>query len=206
MNERITKILRYVKGPAVLDVGCAGGSANPDSPYWLHKYLRDRFPKVIGIDINEQAVQKLNNLGFNCLVGNAEDFQMSEQFDSIVAGELIEHLSNPGNFLKTARKHLKPDGLLVITTPYPFSAMNILDAFLKYPKTCSNPEHTMWFCPATLLQLVSRYGYTVLHWELIEDYYEGVDSLLYKIFVKLRRFIPARKLRCNAMLFVLKTK
>lgn len=206
MNERIRKILEWTKGPSVLDLGCVGSSLNPDSLYWLHRHLVEKFPRVIGLDINQDALTKLKEMGFNCVLGNAENFQIEEQFDTIVAGELIEHLSNPGRFLETARKHLSPDGRLIITTPYPFSLMHIAYAFLKYPKTCSNPEHTMWFCPTVFMELVKRHNYTIRHWELIEDYYHGVGSFFYRLFVRLRWLIPTKRLRCNAILFVLEPR
>lgn len=37
--------------------------------------------------------------------------------DAIVAMEVIEHFSNPMAFLRTAKRNLAPDGLLIITTP-----------------------------------------------------------------------------------------
>ncbi len=201
MNHRIRKILEYAKGPSVLDVGCVGGNCNPDSPHWLHRHLRQKFPDVIGIDVNGRAIEKLRSMGFDCREADAERFELGRKFDSIVAGEVIEHLSNPGDFLNSARRHLNLGGRLIVTTPYPFSAMNISYAILKYPKTCSHPEHTMWFCPATLAELAGRYGYRY-RWELVEDYYEDVDSLLYRIFLKVRYLFPKR-LRYNCMLFIL---
>lgn len=208
MNERIKKILKYVKGPAVLDVGCIGGQLNAashDSSDWLHGYLREKFDRVVGIDTNIEGVQALKEIGYDIRIGDAEDIDIVEQFDTIVAGELIEHLANPGRFLETAKRHLKPDGRLIITTPYPFAAMNVLYAFFKFPKTCSNTEHTVWFCPSTFQELASRYGYRIMHIELVEDYYAGVGSLFYRVF-KLMKILFPKRLRNNAMLFVLWTE
>jgi SAM-dependent methyltransferase len=209
MNERIKKILKYVIGPAVLDVGCIGGQLNAaswDSSEWLHGYLREKFEYVVGIDTNVDGIKALKEIGYDIRMGDAENIDLAEQFDTILAGELIEHLSNPGMFLETARRHLKPEGRLIITTPYSFAAINLLYAFLKFPKTCSNPEHTVWFCPSTLQELARRYGYKVLHFELVEDYYEGVDSLLYRIFKVFIKPLLPKRLRNNAMLFVLEAE
>jgi 2-polyprenyl-3-methyl-5-hydroxy-6-metoxy-1,4-benzoquinol methylase len=38
-------------------------------------------------------------------------------YDMIVSCEGIEHIANPGLFLKSAREHLNPGGVIVITTP-----------------------------------------------------------------------------------------
>ena len=203
MNERIKKILRFAKGPAILDVGCVGGSLNEESPYWLHQRLRESFPDVTGVDINVEAVKNLQSKGYKVFLSNAEELAIGKIFDTIIAGELIEHLSNPGKFLEAAKRHLKPNGRIIITTPYPFAALNFFYALFKFPNTCSNKEHTSWFCPSTLHELARRYGYKVVHLELVEDYYPGVPSFFYNVFRKLVRPLLPRRLRCNAMLVIL---
>lgn len=207
MKTRAEQILPYVQGETVLDVGCTGHQLEPDSPHWLHGQLVGHFPSVFGIDLNTENVEKLSALGYkNVEVGNAETFALDRTFDTIVAGELIEHLSNPGLFLDRVREHLSPGGRAVITTPYPFSLLFWLYAFLKYPVTCQNPEHTAWFCPETFRELSSRAGLRIVEWKLVEDYRPDDPSRPYRIFVKLLTWfgwlLPAR-LRCNTMLFVL---
>jgi SAM-dependent methyltransferase len=200
-------ILGKVVGPNVLDVGCAGHIPKPGSPYWLHGRLRERFPSTTGIDLNAENIGYLREAGYeNVFVASAEDFSLETRFDTIVAGELIEHLSNPGLFFERSRAHLKKGGQLVVSTPYTFALLNIVYAFLKYPRTCQNDEHSVWFCPRTLIGLASRYGFRVKQWELIEDYEFDNPSVAYRFFARVittvgRLFLPAR-LRKNAMLFV----
>ena len=63
----------------------------------------------------------LKAMGYpNLHAGDAQTFRISAMFDTIVAGEVIEHLENPAQFLARAHEHLKPDGRLVLTTPYAF--------------------------------------------------------------------------------------
>lgn len=200
-------ILEWVEGPDVLDLGCAGHEVLPDSPYWLHGKIREKFPTAFGLDYSSENIQKMKQLGFeNVFVGNAEEFSFDKQFDTIVAGELIEHLSNPGKFFESCAKHLKTNGNLVITTPYAFSLLYILYAFYKYPKTCQNDEHSMWFCPETLIEIGERFGYKVKHWNLIEDYEFDNPSILYKLFARfvtsVGKIILPRRLRNNVILCV----
>ncbi|MEM3088919.1 MAG: class I SAM-dependent methyltransferase [Candidatus Bathyarchaeia archaeon] len=207
MSIRTEQIIKYVKGPCVLDVGCTGHIVEPNSPYWVHGQLCKYFPNVVGIDISADNIEHLKSWGYeNVHVASAEKFTLNQKFDTIVAGELIEHLSNPGLFLERAREHLAPDGRIVITTPYPFSLLYSLYAFFKFPRTCQNLEHTCWFCPQTIREITSRLGLRVVHWDLIEDYRPDDPSLRYRIFVKFislcRWFLPKR-LRCNTMVFVL---
>ena len=196
-------MLEWVEGPDVLDVGCAGGAVAPESPEWLHGRLRTDFPTIVGIDLSADRIEEMRALGFTSVhCADAQDFQLERSFDTVVAGELIEHLSAPAAFLGRAANHLKPGGRIVLTTPYPFSAHHVLYALLKYPRTCSNSEHAMWFCPSTLPVLAARVGLKVTHWELLEDY-PGGAGLKTKVFTVLVRPLLPRRLRCNAMLFVL---
>ena len=205
--SRAAQIVPYVKGPWVLDVGCVGHVPEPHSPSWLHGVLRNRFPHVVGIDIEETHVRKLQALGYQDIhLQSAENFSLPQKFNTIVAGELIEHLASPGLFLERVKAHLAPGGSAIITTPYPFSLLYALYAFMKFPRTCQNLEHTCWFCPRTLEALAQRIGLRTAQWKLIEDYRFDVPDLPYRAFVKsiaaFRWVIPER-LRCNTMLFIL---
>jgi SAM-dependent methyltransferase len=204
---RSEQIVKNVTGHDILDVGCAGHIPKPRSPYWLHGRLLEKFPSVTGIDLNSENIGKLREMGYeNIEVANAEEFNLNTTYDCIVAGELIEHLSNPGRFFDRCRDHLKDGGRLVITTPHAFSLLYFLYAVLKYPNTCQNDEHALWFCPKTLAGLASRYGFRVVSWYLIEDYEFDNSSMLYLFFARFmttvgRLLIPGR-LRKNTMIFV----
>ncbi len=209
--NRAEHILELVVGPDVLDVGCAGHVIKTGSPYWLHGMLRHQFPSLAGIDINADNVAQMLSAGFgNISVASAEDFHMEKQFDTIVAGEVIEHLSNPGLFLSRCRGHLKPGGRIVLTTPYAFSLLYIAYALKNYPNTCQNDEHTIWFCPKTIAELATREGLRIKQWKLIEDYEFENPSWPYRLFVRAittvgRLMLPSR-LRSNCMLLVLETQ
>ena len=191
----------------MLDVGCTGHVVEIDSPVWLHRRLREVFPSVAGIDISAENVDLLRRHGYGDVhVQSAESFELREKFDTIVAGELIEHLANPGLFLRQARAHLKPGGRLVLTTPNPFALLFIFYALSKFPKTCENLQHTCWFCPQTMRELVGRYRLRVEHFELFDDYPPGNPSWRFRLFMVLRRcfgMVLPKLLAKNRMLVVL---
>jgi 2-polyprenyl-3-methyl-5-hydroxy-6-metoxy-1,4-benzoquinol methylase len=215
VNERASAILKWTNGPAVLDLGCAAVSYSQSVPdasdeSWLHVQLRRHFDDVWGLDFAEHAVSRMHNLGFtNVFHGDAQAFSLGRSFDTIVIGELIEHVQNPEGVLQSARDHLNPGGRVVITTPYPFSALYFLYSLRNYPKTCVNPEHVAWYCPTTLRELVTRCGFSVLHADLVRDYAPGQGSRPYRAFtafvLAMGRVLPKR-LSHNAMLFVLTTE
>jgi SAM-dependent methyltransferase len=169
--------------------------------------LREKFPSVSGIDISEANATILRANGFaKIYVQSAETFELSDRFDTIVAGELIEHLANPGLFLRQAHAHLKPGGRLVLTTPNAFSLLFISYALFKYPKTCENLQHTCWFCPQTMKELVERSGFKIEHFELFDDYPPDSPSWRYRLFVAVRGwfgFLLPKLLAKNGMFLVL---
>jgi SAM-dependent methyltransferase len=208
--SRVEAVLRNIQGPDVLDIGCSGQAefrSSFESPDWLHGRLKEAFPDVWGLEYDPDNVQALHEAGYtNVVQGDAQSFVLDRRFDTIVAGELIEHVERPGDLLSRAAEHLKPGGRVVITTPYAFSFLFVVYAWLRYPKTCSNPEHVTWFCPATLTELARRADLVVDRFELVEDYRADLPSPWYRAFLRVyrlvRRLIPMR-MRANHMLFVL---
>lgn len=147
--------------------------------------------------------------GHDMPVGNAGTLELGERFATVVASEVIEHLANPGLFLERVKAHLKPGGRIVLSTPVPFGLLHLLYAWRNWPKTCSNPEHTLWLCPSTLGELAGRVGLRVVECRLVDDYQSATGSRGYRMFVwlmrTLGRMLP-RRLRCNCMVAVLEVE
>ena len=207
MSKRMSWILARTRGPHVLNVGCAGYSPDPRSPHWVHGRLYDSFPYVAGIDYDRKIVADLGAMKYaHVYHANAESFHLAERFNTIVAGELIEHLCNPGLFLQRVKEHLAPGGKLLITTPYAFALVHFLYALYHFPHTCSNREHTGWFCVDTLVRLARLNGFHVTQWELLEDYHVSAHAPRYRFFVRwlslVRRLVP-RRLTANTIVLEL---
>jgi 2-polyprenyl-3-methyl-5-hydroxy-6-metoxy-1,4-benzoquinol methylase len=98
-----------VAGMSVLDVGCLG----TDSITGLHDQIRQWANSTIGIDVNEQLAKKVHDVR----VADAQKFTLESPVDTVVAGDLIEHLPNPGQFIERSEVNLKQGGRLVIATP-----------------------------------------------------------------------------------------
>ena len=148
-----------VIGKKVLDVGCvqhSAGKARDET--WLHRFIAENASSVLGIDILEKDVQHLASQGYRVICADAIRVELPEKFDVIVAGELIEHLNSPGPFLANMRRHLAPDGVIVITTPNVFYALHTIESCFFSPQKRWNPEHVAWYCPFTLDNLFRREG------------------------------------------------
>jgi len=152
---------RYARGKAVLDLGCV--DHNPEayqSKFWVHKALRAVAAHTTGLDLYENGVRYLRKRGFNVVEGNAANIELEDTFEVIVAGDLIEHLANPGAFLDSARRRLTPGGVLLISTPNPWYWRYIVKSVFSVDVR-PNPEHVSWYCAATLRTMLARYGFEI---------------------------------------------
>ena len=209
-TPRVDEALRQVVGPAVLDLGCsgqAGRRSNFTSENWLHGRLMRAFPDAWGLESSSENIAALSAAGIgNIHQGDAQDFNLGRRFNTVVAGELIEHLPNIGDFLDAVRQHLEPGGRLVITTPYPFNVFFMMYAWYRYPRTCSNPEHTMWFCPSTIRTVASLHGYQLVSNRLVADYRRDLPSRAGRVigyFGRAMRWFAPLRLCGTSMVVVL---
>jgi len=168
IRDRFEVIGQYVVNRDVLDLGCVDArpqrhTAEQRIEYkanLLHKRIAELNPNVLGIDIDPDGARILNEQGFHVQVGDVETMDLHRQFDTIVAGEIIEHLENPGLFLRNMRRHLKPDGVLIVSTPNPFYAGSRWKIW-RYGKPAVHEDHTNWQDPITLSSLLKRTGFVV---------------------------------------------
>jgi 2-polyprenyl-3-methyl-5-hydroxy-6-metoxy-1,4-benzoquinol methylase len=144
----------------VLDVGFYGQGVNIDDDNWVHNLLLNRAHRIYGIDLDYDESRVVDKERYKR--ASAEDFAFDVRFDVIFAGDVIEHLSNPGLFLDCCRANLKEDGRLIITTPNCFNLFNIAEKIGKKEPTV-NHDHTFYFNNKTLRQLLKKNGWETFH-------------------------------------------
>lgn len=141
----------------VLDVGFWGQGVDVDNPDWVHNVIKRSVNETYGVDLNFDQDRLEPTARY--FKASAESFDIPKQFDVIFAGDLIEHLSNPGLFIKAATRHLKLGGRLVLTTPNCFNLFHLTEKLTKREPTV-NPDHTCYFNEKTLAQLLAKNGIT----------------------------------------------
>lgn len=194
VQDRGTFIEQFVVGKEVLDAGCTellGTTTDKGkAERWIHEKIRKVAKEVVGVDINKTEVEALKARGYNIICGDVEEVDIGRKFDVIVAGELMEHLSNPGLFLENMKRHLNEDGVLILTTPNRFHFYSFLKAFITGQNPVYNKPiaaHVHYYDINSLKALIIRHGYQVVdHCFYSEAFPTFKSKLLLKSIQKLR--------------------
>jgi 2-polyprenyl-3-methyl-5-hydroxy-6-metoxy-1,4-benzoquinol methylase len=107
------KFLRKGSSLKMLDIGCGEGY-----------YVRDAMEEGInayGIDISTHALEKaLSEVKDRITFGSITEIPFgNEEFDVMTAFDVIEHIQpkDTSNMIEEIRRVLKPNGIIIITTP-----------------------------------------------------------------------------------------
>ena len=168
----------------VLDVGFLGQGINPTKPNWVHHLLKRQAKDVYGLDVDFDTGIFA---GDHYLKASAEQFSFGRTFDVIFAGDIIEHLSNPGLFLDACARHMTSTGVLVITTPNCFNLFNLAEKISKGEPTV-NKDHTCYFNSKTLKQLLEKNGWEVVRMDFLYsldvDFKESLKKKILNVLYK----------------------
>lgn len=185
--KRIFQEFGNIKNKTILDVGCEAG--------YITVQLAKKGAIVTGIDLIKEPIIKLKQTINNepkkirrrikLKVADATNLPFkSNNFDLILATEVIEHITQLEKFISGAAKVLKPEGQLLITFPnenlrqklYPivsafgikaevedqvtlknYQAENIIRLFTK-KFTLKKHYRLPWWLPITNLMLFTKPG------------------------------------------------
>jgi len=141
------------KGKKILELGCRDGS--------LTKLFAEG-DKITGVDIDKNALELFEkNLGGKAvyLDLNSEWPFGENEFDAVVASEVLEHLYKPEETVKKVLLSLKPGGLFIGTVPNAFSLANRFRLFMAQPnKTAlADPTHVHQFSYKELKSIMEKY-------------------------------------------------
>lgn len=178
-------------GAKLLEVGCAEGS-------FLQRVMQDRQAAAIGLELNEQAVALARQSGLDVRAQLIESFAATQEalFDFVCAFQVLEHVSNPREFLAACLKVTKPGGRVVLGVPNE-------DSFLKYEWTLLNmpPHHVSIWRPGTFERLATKLHVSIesMQREPLAPYH--IDQYLaayaghYRAKSRLHRLLFSRTLR-----------
>ena len=159
-QQRLNAVLPFVQGD-VLDLGCG----------WLHlpDHLEE-WQRYVGVDNWSAAVeynrQRYPNHAFHQCDLDTEPLTIGDFcFDVVTMVALLEHLHQPESLLVEILSLLKPEGLVVITTPSPFGDLvHRLGARLHLFYSEEHVQHVKIYGRRDLADLAIGCGYQVQHY------------------------------------------
>ena len=165
--QRLDLITKLCSGKKVLHLGCTNHPYTQqaiESEMLLHFELDKVATELYGFDYDQEGIDVLAALGSKNLyradLENLGDVEIDETFDVIIAGEMIEHLNNPGLFLQGIKRLMNKNTALVITTVNAYCGMRFFLYGVK-GKGGKNepvhPDHVAYYSYSTLKLLLERH-------------------------------------------------
>ena len=183
-RERIHWICRQAHGERILDIGCSQGIV-------CLLLGREGF-NCIGIDCEKTAINyALEELEkeedavrkrVEFKIGDAAYLSFEDDsFDTVILGEILEHLNHPEKVLKEAKRVLKHEGIAIITVPFGLNP---------------DPDHKRTYYPVPFHEIVQPFFKTSVI-DTINNYiiYRGVKENSYDIADISREALLAEELR-----------
>jgi glycosyltransferase involved in cell wall biosynthesis/SAM-dependent methyltransferase len=119
-RRRIHWICGQVRGRRVLDIGCSQGI--------ICILLAREGREVTGIDRDPKAIAEARDYlaaeppevrdRIRFIEGDAADMPVEEPFDTVILGEILEHLEDPAWLIDAAARQTAAEGRLVVTVPF----------------------------------------------------------------------------------------
>ena len=184
--QRIEFLKNISKGKKVFHLGCTNYPFTNEvieSGSHLHIELGKYAEKLYGLDYDQKGIDILNQRGIGDIFqGDLENLgavPLDETFDVIIAGEMIEHLNNPGLFLEGIKRFMNPNTRLVITTINAYGALRFVYYFLRGKggvNEAVHSDHVAYYSYSTLSLLLRRHQLEVnefLFYDLGEEHRDG---------------------------------
>jgi len=189
LRREFARTVRFIRrlrdGGRLLEIGCAYG-------FFLEE--AQCFFKVAGIEIADTAVASCRARGLTVINGVAEDSTLGElgMFDVIVLLDVIEHLPDPRSTLALCRQHLKPAGIIVITTG-DFASFYARVSGRNW-RLMTPPQHLRFFTRECLRRLSRSLGFQV---EVCDHPWKVVPLAL--IQFQIRRLLGASSITSSVL-------
>jgi SAM-dependent methyltransferase len=164
--QRVDFIKKICAEKKVLHLGCTDypfTQAAIENKMLLHFELEKVSGELYGFDFDQKGIDVLKNAGgknlYRADLERLEEVDLHETFEVIIAGEMIEHLSNPGLFLRGIQRFMNENTSLIITTINGYSGMRFFIYGLRGrggENEPVHPDHVAYYSYKTLKLVVER--------------------------------------------------
>ncbi len=160
-------------GARVLDAGCGRSLFTEIRPEWPFAIV------AADVDHDLLASRQAEHPQVRWVVGEAHPLAFrTGAFDALFAGELIEHLADPGAGVAEFHRVLRPGGTLILTTPNRLRLANVVDR----SERPFSPDHLSELSYDEAVALLEREGFEIvsstgLHLELMLNWLSPMPKL-----------------------------
>jgi ubiquinone/menaquinone biosynthesis C-methylase UbiE len=161
INRILEAVERYripITGRTIVDFGCNDGAISVE-------YLCRGAARIIGIDIDERAIQRARALhheeGLTFVQSTVSTIPLEDQsVDAVISYDVFEHVSQPPTILKELYRILTPRGQVLIGTwswrhpfaPHLWAVMPVPWAHVFFSeqtilRVCRRVYHSAWYMP-----------------------------------------------------------
>jgi 2-polyprenyl-3-methyl-5-hydroxy-6-metoxy-1,4-benzoquinol methylase len=150
-------VLSECKDKKVLDIGIVEHAESfMQQANWKHRKIKEISSYCLGIDIIQNLIEKLFNLGYNVkCVDATSEINLEMKFDVVNIGDVIEHVNDPVNLLRFSGRHLDSNGKIIVSTPNPNFYLFLKSALIGKMYT-TNLDHLRWITPCQALEIGRR--------------------------------------------------
>lgn len=173
----IKKYLPKNRKITILDFGCGSGI--------LFEKLKKLNPhsRLIGIDVSKEAIklarEKFPNDNFY-IIQDGQTFPISDKsIDFILATDVIEHVYETNKTLAEFYRILKPDGKLLLTTPYHGLIKNLIIVLFYFEKIFDPVEaHIRFYTKKSLFSVLKKYKFEIQKYNYFGRFYPLSRAIL----------------------------
>jgi 2-polyprenyl-3-methyl-5-hydroxy-6-metoxy-1,4-benzoquinol methylase len=162
----LKSLLPKIPSLRVLDLGCGQGH--------LSHFIAQEGYQVVGVDLSKSSIKIAQQRYPECRFIQADIFnlpyrQIKPPFDAVISMEVIEHLYHPRELIRAAKKCLKPEGHLILSTPYHGYLKNLglslLDKWDVHWNILDDGWHIKFISRRTLSRLLEEEEFTNIHFK-----------------------------------------
>lgn len=138
VKDRAAYLVEKSKGKVVLDIGSSGP---------ISQAIKTVSAKYYGVGLEGADVFPVD------LDVSPELVPIYPEVEVIILSEVLEHLANPGNFLKALRQRYSCEVYITVPNAGAYTTKDECEVV--------NKDHVSWYSYTTLKNLLERYGFKV---------------------------------------------